>query len=88
MREIIAKVSKRGQVTVPAEIRKMLDISDGGRIAYVIHEGGKVEVKQPRTPNLRALKGIAGTLKQPMDWKDVLEVAREDAILDEYLPAK
>ena len=45
-REIRASVTERGQVTIPAEVRKALGLTPRGKVTFVI-EGDKVSLKRP-----------------------------------------
>lgn len=48
VQEIAATVTRRGQTTVPAAIRKSLDVAnDGGAIVYRLHDDGQVTVARP-----------------------------------------
>ena len=55
MKEIIATVTRRGQVTVPAEVRRLLDLKPGDRVAFTI-EAGEARVRLV-TPGLEAANG-------------------------------
>lgn len=80
MKEIISTISSKGQVTVPAEVRKRLGIKQGDKLAFVIEDGGGVRLKTPRFPNLASLRGAAGSLKKPLSWDEMREIAREDHV--------
>lgn len=38
----VAKVSSQGQITIPADIRKRLGLSPGGKIAFVTNQQGEI----------------------------------------------
>ena len=38
----LAKVSANGQITIPAEIRKQLDIQEDDKVFFVLNESGSV----------------------------------------------
>lgn len=80
MREIISTVSSKGQVTVPAEVRKHLGIREGDKLSFVIEDEGSVKVEAPRYHNVASLRGAAGRLDRPLSWEEMLEVAREDHV--------
>ncbi len=42
MKEIISTVTSKGQVTIPAEVRKYLGIKTNDKIAFVIDQKGAV----------------------------------------------
>ena len=39
MKEILSVVTRKGQVTVPAEIRRQLDLKVGEKVAFVLDDG-------------------------------------------------
>lgn len=80
MREIISTVSSKGQVTIPAEIRKHLNIKEGDKLSFVIEDEGGVRVETPRYPNVAALRGVAGSLDTPRSWEEMMQIAREDHV--------
>src|SRR6266566_9551659 len=73
-------VTSKGQVTIPADVRKHLGISTNDKIAFVISPQGTVEVKTPKYPTISSLAGAAGTLKKPLPWKEVERLAHEDHV--------
>lgn len=87
MREVTAKLTSKGQVTVPVEIRRHLGISPKDRVAFVISDDGTVQVRPAMYPTLESLRGIAGTLPRPMDWHEVMEIAREDWMHRKFGPS-
>jgi prevent-host-death family protein len=60
----------------------------GKTVAYVVSPD---EFERTRPPDQRpptveevmALRGIAGKLKKPLPWKEMLRIAREDALIKE-----
>lgn len=40
MKHIISTITSKGQVTIPAEVRKHLRISRGDKLSFVIEDGG------------------------------------------------
>ncbi len=59
MGEIIASVTSRGQVTIPARVRRHLGIEAPTKIAFVWGEDGSAIV---RTPIARTMSDLRGTL--------------------------
>ena len=79
MREILLTISSKGQVTIPAEVRRRLGVDKNQKLALVIDdESGDICLKVPRYPDVASLSGAAGSLDKPMSWEEILEVARED----------
>ena len=79
-RKYVGTVSVRGQVTVPADIRRALGVLDGGKVTFVIREGGAVELKVPEFPNVESLRGQRAKLRWPRTRQEMLEVGREDGV--------
>ncbi len=87
MKEIPATITSKGQVTIPVEVRRHLGLKQRERIAFVIGDDGVVRLMVPRFPTIESLRGIAGTLPQPMAWKEVRQTARDDALTDQATPS-
>lgn len=88
MKEILMTVTSKGQVTIPAEVRRHLKVRKGQKIALVIEKDGEVKLKVPRYPNLASLEGVAGKLGRRLSWKEIRDIAYEDAFRDRADHAK
>ena len=84
MKERVATITSKGQVTIPAEIRRYLGLKKNDKIAFVVQPDGTVQLRAPPYPTIASLAGAAGSLKTPMPWKEMIEVAREDALVAKY----
>jgi len=80
MKESVTTITSKGQITLPAAIRRHLGLHTGDKVSFVIEDSGNVMLKVPKYPNVASLAGAAGKLDRPMDMKEMLEIAREDAI--------
>jgi antitoxin PrlF len=85
MKEIVSTITSKGQVTIPVEVRRLLGVGTNDKITFVIGDEGNVEIRVPRYPTVESLRGAAGTLKQPISWNEMRDIAREDALASEYL---
>lgn len=47
MKEIISTMTSKGQVTLPAEIRKRLGLTAGDKLSFVIEDEGRIELRAP-----------------------------------------
>jgi AbrB family looped-hinge helix DNA binding protein len=83
MKEIVATITAKGQVTIPAEIRRHLGVTTSSRIAFVVDDQGEVQLKAPSYPTIAASRGAAGSLEHPLDWPTMREIAREDRHQDQ-----
>ena len=80
MKEILMTVTSKGQVTIPAQVRRHLGIEKGRKIALVIENNGDIKLRVPRYPDVDSVVGKAGKLAKRLSWKETLEIAREDAL--------
>jgi antitoxin PrlF len=78
MQEIVSTVTSKGQVTIPAAVRRHLGIGTKDKIAFVLEDNGEVRLSLPRYPSIQSLRGIAGSLPRPIPWQEVAEVAQEE----------
>ena len=60
-----AKVGRRGQITLPKEVRRILRLNEGDRVAFV-EKGGEI-VLQPLTSTLLDHRGSV-PVDQPQDF--------------------
>ena len=72
---IIGTVGRRGQMTVPREIRRSLNLEQGDRIAF-IRRGGEV-ILQPLTETLLDLRGSVA-VEGPQDFARIRERVIQD----------
>lgn len=59
-----AKISSKGQVTVPAAIRRALEAGPGDVLLWDIDEGGQVFVRRAREIDVSYLGAVSGTLSE------------------------
>ena len=78
MKELVVTVSSKGQVVIPKAVREHLGIAQGDKITFVLESEGKVELKVTKYPTVASLRGAAGTLKTPVPWEEMRQMARED----------
>jgi len=74
----VARVTSKGQVTIPAEVREYLGIKTHDKIAFIIDQEGIVRLRVHRYPTIASLRGAAGRLQQPVSWKQMQRIAYED----------
>jgi len=79
-RRFIGTITRRGQVTVPAEVRRHLGVADGGKVAFEVTEDGEIGLTTVEFPTVESLRGKRATLASPRSRREMLEVGREDGI--------
>jgi len=64
----LAKISSKGQVTVPAEVRKTLQLKTGDTLAWEVQEDGKISVRRIEPIDVDYISALSGTLSE---WSSV-----------------
>lgn len=83
-KEIISKLTRKGQITIPVAIRRHLDVDVNDKVAFIIKSDGEVQVSQAKYPTIQSLRGAAGSLKKPIPWKELRDLARHERIDKKY----
>lgn len=79
----LAKITKRGQITIPAEIRKKLGVKDGDKVIF-IEENGRIIIENAAMIELKdAQDAFAGEaerlgLKTEQDVVDMVKGVRRE----------
>ncbi len=55
------KLTSKGQLTIPVELRTLLNINEGDRLAFILDESEKVIEVLPKTK--KSIRGVMGALK-------------------------
>jgi AbrB family looped-hinge helix DNA binding protein len=80
MRAIRTTLTRKGQVTIPVEIRRALGLKEGDKVAFTMEDG---TVRLARTGSVvERTAGIAKTDLPPLTPREMREFA-EQAIADE-----
>ena len=77
MRESLSVVTRKGQITVPAEIRRALGLKEGDKVAFSLEEG---EVRLTRSESVVARTAGAFKTDEPPKSAEELRVLAEEAI--------
>ena len=81
----LARVSANGQVTIPFEIRRVLNIKEGDKLLFVRRENGEVVMGNANTQALQeaqqAFEGVAEELGYPTEeeiqsWVDEIRYGK------------
>ena len=86
MKEIIATVTSKGQITIPVEVRRHLGVSDHSKLAFIIESDGNVRIRPATFPTIESLRGMAGTLNKPLSWDEMLQFAGVDYVMRKFGP--
>ncbi|AGA70506.1 looped-hinge helix DNA binding domain, AbrB family [Desulfitobacterium dichloroeliminans LMG P-21439] len=72
------KLTSKGQLTIPVELRTLLNIKEGDRLAFVLDENDRIIEVQPKTK--KSIREVMGVLKSTMnvDADEAIGVARAE----------
>lgn len=79
-----ATVTSKGQITIPAEVRRSLGLEPGSRVAFLPMDNGAYELV-PATGTVRSLKGCVPAPATPVTVEQ-MEAAVADAAADRAMP--
>ncbi len=77
-----AKITSKGQITIPKVIRDTLGVHAGDRIHFLVREDGVVEMF-PRTRDLLSLAGLLRPKVLGVDVED-MDAGIADAVVTEF----
>lgn len=60
----VAKVTAKGQTTIPKEVRNALHVAPGDLIVWEVQPGGKAVVRRVQPLDLEYLRALEGTLSE------------------------
>lgn len=86
VKEIVATLTSKGQVTIPAEVRRHLGIGQGDKLSFVIDDDGRIQVKVPAYPDVASLRERGSGLRENLSFDEMKEVAYEDRLAATYSP--
>lgn len=72
MKEIVTTVTQRGQVTIPAEVRRLLGVKPRDKVAFTI-EDGRVEL----VPAKFTLETVFGSVKPATKTEDLKAISQD-----------
>jgi antitoxin PrlF len=61
---VLAKITSKGQTTIPKAVRSALQAGPGDLLAWDLGEDGRVTVRRVRPLDLEYLKSVEGTLSE------------------------
>ncbi len=79
-KQIIASITQRGQVTIPAEVRRLLGAKPRGKVAFQIDDG---EVRLAAVEfTLETAYGSVKPINRPEDFEKLIREAMEEHVQD------
>ncbi len=76
MKHYTTTVTRRGQITLPAEVRKLLDAKPKSKVAFIVDDGHVTLSKVTYT--LESAFGSVKPSKRPEDFKEISRLAKQD----------
>jgi antitoxin PrlF len=73
-----ATLTSKGQITIPADVRRALGVQTGDRVEFVEVQPGRFELVAA-TRSVRELKGLFGKPAHPLSIDDMNRVIAEQA---------
>ena len=78
MKELLTVVTRKGQITIPAEIRRSLGIMEGDKVALSLSDEGKPQVILRPVRSVAELTfGAVTPRKRPEDFKELRRLFEE-----------
>jgi AbrB family looped-hinge helix DNA binding protein len=82
MKELLTIVTRKGQITLPVEIRRSLDIKEGDKVAISLSQTSEDEQPQVILRPVRSVAemtfGAAGPRKKPVDLDRMRRMFEEE----------
>lgn len=78
MKEVLTTLTQRGQVTVPAEVRRLLGVRPRDKIAFRI-EGTEVRLAAAKF-SLESAYGSVKPMHKPEDFEEIARQAKEEKV--------
>lgn len=82
MSELMTVVTRKGQITIPVEIRRALDLKEGDKVVVVL-QGDEARIRAAGSVVART-EGLFNTRKPPLTAED-LRAAGEQAIAEDVV---
>lgn len=69
------KLTSKGQLTIPVELRTLLNINEGDRLAFILDENKRIIEVQPKIK--KSIRGVMGALKSTtnIDVDEAMDLA-------------
>jgi bifunctional DNA-binding transcriptional regulator/antitoxin component of YhaV-PrlF toxin-antitoxin module len=79
MREFVSSVTRKGQVTIPVDVRRQLGVNTPDKNAFVVDDSGQMTLRPARL-TVQALRCIVPALpgRETAELEDQIEDAMEE----------
>jgi len=77
MKERISTISSKGQVTIPIDVRRRLGVSTADKVAFIVTDEGKVELRPARFTLESVLGSIVALPNESVELEREIGEARE-----------
>lgn len=72
---IVGRMTSKGQITVPSEVRRTLGLDTGSPVAFHIADDGTITLRSP----VKELEAVLGTLPPlSVSVEEAIRIAREE----------
>lgn len=80
MRQFTATITERGQMTVPAEVRRALGLGAHSKVTITLNDG-KASL-EPAKFTLETLRGSVKPISRPEDFEELERIVREERVAE------
>lgn len=80
MKEYAVTLSSKGQLTLPADVRRDLRLGTGDKMRLVVRDDGGLELGKLPYRTIDDVVGVAGSLREPRPWHELRDLAREERV--------
>src|SRR6266849_8093985 len=77
-KQIHSTITSKGQVSIPAEVRRVLGVGTTGKVVFQITQEGAVLLTVPQYRSVADLAGAAGKLPYPPTEQDLKNIVAEE----------
>ena len=78
MREYLSSISSKGQITLPADIRRLLGLESTDKVSVIVTEDGTVILRRPKFTLESVFGSVPSLPNQSADFEREIEEAMEE----------
>jgi antitoxin PrlF len=79
MKEFVSTINSKGQVTIPADVRRQLGVGSADKVAFLLTEAGTVDLRPVRFTLEAVLRALPGLPNESVDLEREIAEARAEA---------